>query len=142
MEELAKDCRQAERGRKRWLEIKDEYKIDGLWYVVICPRKDKELCQLVLQQLPYFLERKYISKAMVIMEDSDRENMYIENKDITICFKQAGGQEIDEILKYYRLVQFEKNVVVVSLEEPYGTAGIIGKEGITLKDYVNDALLV
>ena len=106
MEELAKDCRQAERGRKRWLEIKDEYKIDDLWYVVICPRKDKELCQLVLRQLPYFLQRKYISKAMVIMEDSDRENMYIENKGITICFKQAGGQEIDEILKYYRLLQF------------------------------------
>ena len=36
----------------------------------------------------------------------------------------------------------EHEIAVISVEEPYGNANIIGKEGITLHDYVKDALYV
>lgn len=142
MEELMEDYKLAERGRKLWLEIKDEYKVDALWYVVICPKKDETLNRLVLKHLPDFLERKFISRAVVISEDEARGKKPVENNGTVVCFRQVSRQEIEELLKYYRLIQFEKNIIVASLEEPYGTAGIIGKEGITLEDYVKDALLV
>lgn len=142
MKELMEDYQLAKQGRTWWLEIKKEYGIDEFWYVVICPEKDGELNRLLLEHLPDFLERKFIYRAFILVEEGKQRKMKLEDRKITIYIRQMGKEKINAILKYYRLIQFEKNIIVASLSEPYGTAGIIGKEGITLEDYVKDALLV
>ena len=119
MKELMEDYQLAKQGRTWWLEIKKEYGIDEFWYVVICPEKDGELNRLLLEHLPDFLERKFIYRAFILVE---------EDRKITIYIRQMGKEKINAILKYYRLIQFEKNIIVASLSEPYGTDGIIGKE--------------
>lgn len=142
MKELMEDYQLAQQGRKLWLEIKEEYKIDELWYVAICPGKDVAINELLLAHLPDFLRRKFIHYAVIILEEDIQGKACVEDNGIILYFRKTGREGIEAILKYYRLMQFEKNIIVASLEEPYGTAGIIGKEGITLEDYVKDALLV
>ena len=74
MKELMEDYQLAKQGRTWWLEIKKEYGIDEFWYVVICPEKDGELNRLLLEHLPDFLERKFIYRAFILVEEGKQRN--------------------------------------------------------------------
>ena len=102
MKELMEDYQLAKQGRTWWLEIKKEYGIDEFWYVVICPEKDGELNRLLLEHLPDFLERKFIYRAFILVEEGKQRKMKLEDRKITIYIRQMGKEKINAILKYYR----------------------------------------
>ncbi len=154
MIDLYKDLECAKKGREIWLEIKEKYSFEPeSGCLVLMPSADKQLNQAAMRHLPHYMERKYLDKAVVIcmeekllIEEMQKGKPAEENNTAgrtrQIITVQLEADKIAQLLKYYRLIQFTKNIVVVSLEEPFGNANIIGREGITLENYVVDALYV
>lgn len=142
MEELKQDLKMAFSGREYWIRLKEKYEIDENYYLILCPTSNFLLNKIAMENLRNFLKRKFIQQAIVLSVFSKIEELcpYSTKKDIQ--FKYLGQEEMDLILKYYRLLQFFKNIVVISLEEPFGNENIIGKKGISLEDYVKDAIYV
>lgn len=138
--DIGQDLEQAKKGREIWLGIKSDLQYEPVsGCVVIMPTADWELNRAALEKLPGYMGRKYLEKAVVACRDG-MELPQAGRGGISV--RRLSIPDMECLLKYYRLVQFTKNVVVVSLNEPFGNAGIIGREGITLGDYVEDALYV
>ncbi len=144
MIDLRMDVEEARMGRQIWLEIKKKHSFD---YrddcLVILPSPKSDLNQIALEKLSEYIKRKYLKKAVIVscyrtILESDKyilDHSWME-------FEWIDEGQCRELLKYYRLTQFTKNVVVISLEEPFGNKNIIGKEGITLSDYIVHAIYV
>ncbi len=139
VDELKEDYWMAKKGLDIWKKLKNRYGISMEWAIIIFPEKDLVLNKLGLDLLPQYLQRKYLQKVLIISvgqlrtEKVSRMGIYLEI---------VTENEMSMLLKYYRLVQFAKNIVVVSYREPFGTDGMIDKEESTLRDYVMDAIYV
>lgn len=129
-------------GRTEWIELKEEYQIDNEWYLILMPSYDEELNQKAIYYLRDFMYRKYVEKVLVIhllgTSLHFKENM--DNKKVFI--KSVSKGKMRELITYYRLQSFFRNIIVISMDEPFGTKGFIGKCGITIDDYIKDALYV
>lgn len=145
MMDLQVDIESAKRGRELWLEIKGQYSFESINdCLVILPLQEEKLNQAALKEIPDYMQRKYLYKAIVISISGipQTEQRQKSAKEQQIFFKRLEKMQCRQLLKYYCLTQFTKNVIVVSLEEPYGNGNIIGKKGITLDDYVRNAVFV
>lgn len=145
MMNLQADIETAKKGREIWLEIKKQYSFETIHdCLVILPSRDMELNLVALEEISAYMQKKYLHKAIIIstadISRVESEQSIVEEQNI--FFKQLEEIQCRQLLKYYRLTQFTKNVVVVSLNEPYGNGNIIGNEGITLKDYMKNAIFV
>lgn len=145
MIDLQADIEDAKRGRELWLEIKGQYSFDPINdCLVILPSQERKLNQAAMKEIPDYMERKYLHRAIIISISSvpltEQGQQFAEERQIFL--KQLEKVQCKQLLKYYRLTQFTKNVIVVSLEEPYGNGNIIGKKGITMDDYVRNAVFV
>ena len=130
------------RGRARWLNYKEKYKIDEEWYLILMPTYNEKLNHKAFLYLEDFMNRKYIKKTLVVILEHDKANFVPPNKRESVYIEGVNEKIMMELVLYYRLQQFFRNVVVITIEEPFGTGGIVGKCGITLDDYVRDALYV
>lgn len=126
----------ARRGRVIWKTIRDTYHIGENDCLVILPDHDEKLDSAALRNLDDYLHRKYINRAFVIVPYE--KNVYDSNHE----FIRLTTDELNELIAYYKLVQFKEKLVVISMKEPFGNDGIIGKSGITLDDYIVNALYV
>lgn len=129
-------------GREYWMSLKESYGINEDCYLVLCPSEDSLLNKMAMKNLSDFLIRKYIKRAVVLSIDSAIKTYFPCTNNIDVFFEIAKKEKMDSILKYYRLTQFAFNVVVISMEMPFGNSNIIGKKGITLEDYIKDAIYV
>lgn len=139
IESIKTDFDLAWQGKEIWEKLVEKYNVDNEWLIAMLIPGYDSVNNLLLQKMPQFLKRKYIDCVLLIAVDecqiSDISGKGIEQEQIT-------EKEMEMLLKYYRLVQFSKNIVVTAIEEPFGNWGIIGKANISLEDYVENALLV
>ena len=142
MEDLKEDYQLALEGRGCWLKLKEKYKMDDHCCLIICPTDNPLLNRIAMDNLIIFLKRKYLEKAVILSPYPYMKKYIMPTKEKEIYFVHAEKHKMESILKYYRLTQFTKNIVVISLEEPYGNDNLIGKKGITLVDYVKNAIYV
>lgn len=145
MIDLQTDIEAAKKGREIWLEIKRQYSFESINdCLVILPSQEKKINQEALKEVPGYMQRKYLHKAVIISDKGGPLPMYGQEcaEGRQIFFKQLEKIQCEQLLTYYRLTQFTKNVVVVFLEEPYGNGNIIGKEGIMLEDYIKNTFFV
>lgn len=139
IEMIKPDFELAGQGRELWKTLEKKHGVNDEWLTVILVPGYDSVNDLVLQKVPQYLKRKYIDMALLITTDVPRP-MKIRGK--LTEWEQITEKEMKGLLKYYRLAQFSKNIVVTAIEEPYGNWGIIGKANISLEDYVENALLV
>lgn len=141
--ELNQEYRSAVRGREYWMWLKEQCCLDEKTGLFVFPASDKELNQTALETLPWYLKKKYLNQA-VIVTDQDAVIKQAESvmKEGTVFLEKIDRDQLNDLLSYYKLVQFHSAVVIISMEEPYGNPHIIGKAGITLNDYVKNALYV
>ena len=126
----------ARRGHKIWKTIRDTYHIGENDCLVIFPDDNEQLDILALRYLDDYLYRKYINRAFIVVPSE--KNICNSNHEMI----SLPINEVNELIAYYKLVQFKEKLVVVSMMEPFGNDGIIGKAGITLDDYIVNALYV
>lgn len=139
IETIKTDFELAGQGKEIWKKLEEKYNVDDEWLIVMLAPDNDNVNNLVLQKVPRYLKRKYIDRVLLITVD-ECQISDISGKEIEL--ERITGKEMETLLKYYRLVQFSKNIVVTAMEEPYGNRGIIGKANITLEDYVENALLI
>ena len=126
-------------GRDIWIRLKQQYSITEDWYIVIFPTSDMSINKIARDYIKSFARKKYINHFLLL---SRNENEKLNCEEIDVNEVQLNENEIEELTLYYRLQQFHRNIVIVSLDEPYASDGIIGKKGITLEDFVKDAIFV
>ncbi len=124
------------RGRAVWKEIEKKYHVLEEDSLVLFPDNDEKLNYAALRNLGGYLKKKYISRVLLIFSD---RNIIYGSKYQVINIKE---DMMRDLLRYYRLTQFREKIVVISMKEPFGNDGIIGEKGITLDDYVMNALYV
>ena len=130
------------RGREIWLNLKDRNGIDNSWVLIIFPTGNKELNESALKCIPAFLKRKYLTNAILLAREGTGSFDDISIKEHIVVTRYLLETDMEAILTFYKLQRFFKNIVVVSLEESFSGGGIIVKCGITLDDYVADAIFV
>lgn len=133
---LQEQYKLAMEGKRCWLDIKKMYNIKCEDCLVILPSDNYELNKCAIKYLPVYMEKKYIRKSFLV----SKSDLNIVDKQVTVI--KLTFDKIQALLKYYRLLQFTRNVVVISLESPYGNENIINKEDISMDDYVKDAIYV
>lgn len=124
-------------GRDLWIELKEEYDLGIEDCLLLMYKKNKNINDSVLNNLNRYIKKKYIRQMIIV---ADFQGLIADQDNIKWVVKK--NRDVADFECYYRCVQFTNNIIIVSLEEPYGTGKIIGKEGITLDDYVRDAILV
>lgn len=129
-------------GRKVWLTLKNKNVIDNSWVLILFPTRNTELNESAIKCIPAYLDRKYLANTMLLAIEGTGLFKDIKINGHLVVTKYLSESDMESILTFYKLQQFFKNIVVVSLEDPFSGGGIIGKCGITLDDYVADAIFV
>ncbi len=125
-------------GRVIWNDLKRKYKVTESDVVVIVESTDKCLVSKSIELLREYTDRKNLDREIIIC-CSDTQLAPCDDRRIVV---QKGKDELNALLRFYRMIQFTKNIVVISLSMPFGNKGIVGKVGITLEDYIRDAIYV
>ncbi|MCQ2522892.1 MAG: hypothetical protein MJ123_01020 [Lachnospiraceae bacterium] len=126
-------------GRGIFVDIKNKYCLNENDYIILFPDDMDELSNMVIDNIEVLKRKKYVKRFFFVC--CDQTNLHVEkrNDTIWICCSQ---KELDALMAYYTLVDFFSNIIVASYDMPFGSKGIIGKNGISLRDYVVDVLFV
>lgn len=130
------------RGREIWLAIKASNNLDENWALVIFPTENVELNKTAVEYLSDYLKKKYLNGVVLLTHKYAPFIAGISIDNCTMVSKCLSENDMEAIIMYYKLQQFFRNIVVVSIDEPFGCDAIIGKCDITLVDYVADAIFV
>lgn len=136
------ESRAAVSGREYWMQLKEQYLPDAETGLIIVQTKEQDMIDTAIRLIPVYLKRKYLKRAILITDQETAVKAGGAEDQEAVNLVAAERKQIDELLAYYRLVQFFHEIAVISVEEPFGNAHIIGKAGISLEDYVKNALYV
>lgn len=137
------DYEQACAGRKVVRALKENEALDERTCWVILSEDDAELNEAVTAELiASYMESKFHSKAIVIIPTSYADELDYERlfDGKAILYRHLGAQSVRNLVKYYRLVQFAPDIIVISRNEPFAFGRWIGNFGITPTRFVRDAL--
>lgn len=130
---------QALRGKCIWEKIKKKYRLKEDGYLFLYAG-EQELFEQAMEYLPEFLEKKYANLAVVAVPDG--MCVPVSNSDRRIQMAYLTTKELDALLRCYRLNSFFCHVIPLSLNGPFGSYGLLQKDGILLADLVRDYLMV
>ena len=130
---------QALAGKRIWKTIRRKYHIKEDSYLFLYTGEDA-LLEQAMEYLPEFLEKKYASLAVVVVWKDTQ--IQTPKSDRRIRLAKMNKRELDALLRYYRLNSFFCHVIPLSLGEPYGSYGLLRKDGIRLEDLTRDYLMV
>lgn len=138
-EEVWNPFSEAEKGRRIWLKIKEEYGISCEDALIIFEKYDEKdaFYTKALEEIPFFMKRKFIKNAYVVSNVSfsmDYEQSFIKS----LIMAQS---EIYALLKFCRLVQFMPNIIVVSDNPPFANRNLIGYKGIDEGTFIRYAIM-
>lgn len=130
---------QALAGKRIWRSIRKKYHIKEDGYLLIYAGEDA-LLEQAMEYLPEFLEKKYASLGVVVILKDMQIQAPASGRRIRLA--KVKEWELDALLRYYRMNSFFCHVIPLSLREPYGSYGLLRKDGIGLADLVRDYLMV
>lgn len=138
--ELDNEFEKAKAGRKIWLSLSEKYNIDSDCGFIVFPVSNDELNKETIGLLPVYIERFHLKKIYVV---TDQKSVTETIKGL-LCQEvvdiELSRADMDNLLKYYRLVEFSAHIAVVSLEEPFGNDYLLKKKDMELKDYILSAI--
>jgi hypothetical protein len=130
--------------RRSWINLKKTYHISGNEYIIILPDDDENLNVIALQLIPSFLDKKYVNKAIVVVKITTYNliNSLAFSNDSRIRMVGLSDSTIRKLIKYYCLIKFAKNILVVSTKMPFGSAGLLKMGKMNFEDFVKDTYFV
>ena len=133
---------EAWKGRSLWKKLVREYEIKLGVYLIALISDDVEQNTYAISYLEEFLKKKYAEGAVILTYDSryDKEIRSLHLANVHI--RHVTTKEMTSIARYYCLQRFSDNVVIVSLDEPFGSYGLLEKDGISMEDMVRNYIFV
>lgn len=104
----------ARKGRAYWIDLIENYKVKDNDYVVLMPHEDGRYSKWVIKYLSRFIEKKNISKAILLTRDKKIVNKKINNLTIS----EISEEDSQNLLQFYCLYQFTTNLLIASLDVP------------------------
>ena len=140
---LLSDYKMAEEGRRLWLEIKESIQMDVSCVLIIVSEKDDAFNNAVCRLIPAYMRRKNYHKTVILCKKDESSFDAAENsEDPDVIIRHYEDDEISALLKYYSLVQFFVNIVVISLEDPFGSRQLLDSGIVDMDDYIENTFLV
>lgn len=122
------------RGIFLWKKLRKKYGFsDYKDALFVCPETDEDYLNKIIDWLGGFCERRGIRNAIFI---SRVEMNFGCVSPLTLHQVVLDIKEINELLLYYRLTQFENYIYPLALTEPYGNKNLLGFKGLTYKNYL------
>lgn len=132
---LEKAIKQAEYGRKIWLELVDKYGLEGNFRVVLFPSDDKDINTISVKAMRKLSEK--VEKLIAL--SYSQEVLSWDVKESNIILQLFSRKEAEALMRFYSMYEFTDKLIIASLDEPEGRKGkgLIGVKGITLEELVN-----
>ncbi|WP_167956023.1 hypothetical protein [Anaerosporobacter faecicola] len=133
--ELNDHISEAEKGRQIWIQYCDNYKIDSQTLVVLMPEHDWKYNEIALKHMEQYCFKKKLKKKVILTVDNTVIEKYIQySSDANAIL--VDDEVADDILQFYCLYDFTPNLVIASLEKPYGRKGkgCVGKNKLSLEE--------
>lgn len=132
---LEKAIKQAEYGRKIWLELVDKYGLEGNFRVVLFPSDDKDINTISVKAMRKLSEK--VEKLIAL--SYSQEVLSWDVKESNIILQLFSRKEAEALMRFYSMYEFTDKLIIASLDEPEGRKGkgLIGAKGITLEELVN-----
>ncbi|MGN0429843.1 MAG: hypothetical protein ACI4E2_07270 [Acetatifactor sp.] len=139
--DISKELQEAKGGFEIWKRINAKYDIQENGSVICFPTDNMELNDAVIRQFSDYKKKKYIDNLILIMRDPLSQTTYRLESDLhveLICLRQ---EEITAFVRFLRLVNVMKRVVVISDEEPFSNLNLVGKYNISIDSFVAGSFL-
>lgn len=124
------------RGKLAWNGLRKSLNITQERYVIICLHKEGKIIKDYLDNLPRIIEQKRMERPIILTDDFEIVNEYGDRSDCLVLFLDT--QKIDDVVKYYLLREFKERIVIVSLNAPFGSYGLIEAEKVRAEDMVTN----
>lgn len=125
----------AEQGKKFWTKIKGRYGYQNGDLLLLLPMNCDELNKIAIQYIPFYIKKKHIEHAFIL----HKKNMkYWEPNMLNTTNIELTENQMEQLIRLYKLIQFEKNIIAIIPEFPVVSVGIFRKKGITAEDYVKN----
>ena len=133
-------------GRELWLGIKKADEIRLTDVIIFFPEDSVSFNKTGIKLLTRYMESKRFTRAIIITDDKQLYD-YVDNilRDNKYVKRLITRKYLDALLRYYRLVQFFPNIVVMSRKKPFGSDGMINSGRIFEEEYnrlLNDFIRV
>lgn len=139
--DITKEVQEASRGYDIWRNINDKYDITDSDCVICFPTENKKLNDSVIQQLDEYGRKKYIDRYIFLCKTPILQLKGELDDNFQIELLQMNSNELNDLMRFFRLINVMKNVVIVSDQEPFSNFNMIGKYGITLETFVAGSFL-
>lgn len=134
---------EVERGQEIWQKIKEKYSLTEWDALVIDDGSNIELSLAAERNLISCLRTKYIRRAVYLgLTEIHINPQGHENESLEIFQMVLQAADLYALLRFYRLIQFTKNIFVISGKAPYSGVGVIGKAGLTYEDYLRNGIFI
>lgn len=130
---------QAMSGRQAWKKIKKDTHLKEDGYLLLYAGEE-DLFMQVMRYLPEFVQKKYASMAVVVVPEG--MHVHVPKSDRKIQIASLPEKKLEALLRFYRLSSFFDHVIPISLNEPFGSYGLLKKHGIQLADLIRDYLMI
>ena len=127
-------------GREYWLTLKRKYSICGDTCVILLVNNDTRINEAVMTEIPVYMKGKYLEHAVVLLtEENPLSSRQLSSEKIKV--EKMTKKQMEDLLMYYKLINFYELFVVISTDEPFGNLNMINKHGISIEDYVRGAYI-
>ena len=123
------------KGRKVWLTYKKKFRIDNEFILFLMPDDNLELNNTALECISDYMSFRQITKALVLTVTDLPANLKVLDEH-QLELQKISPTEMSLLIKFCIFGQFVKNIRVISLKEPFGSAGLLNIPNITLSYFV------
>jgi hypothetical protein len=121
-------------GKIGWAEINYKKKTKHCHYVIFCMRKERELAKCYIRNIQQYINNKYIENPAIITDDQEVFTECQKYKECAVVYMATA--KLNNIISYYLFRKLKKKVIVVSLNEPFGSYGLVHSGKVNVKEMI------
>lgn len=130
----------AEKGKRSWKRITEKQPLNADICYILMPTTVEALNKACIHQIKEYVEMKYYSDFVLVscVENKRIINEYGHFSQNAIFVKQ---EEMEELITFFKLVGVDNNVIILSMDEPFGSGSIMQRLHIPINEYVSGTFL-
>ncbi len=120
------------RGKCAWSRLSSRENIKREQYVIICLKKERKLTKCYMANFQTVMKKKRMDAPIILTDDTEIFNEYGHGSEYSVIYMDS--KKLNDIVKYYLFKEFKERIVIVSLDEPFGSNGLIDAGKVCIED--------